>query len=269
MRRRQRSFKDLALAILERVAELWARWFLHLVALPALNHGLRTREDVDAAERHLFRTDAHISRAIYKTARRLAGLPSIRCPMENFYRPPLKSPRHIRWLYLNCVHKLQHARRLAIRMAWRWRRDTEIKARDPLCDLRGGLDTPTSAFLPQSRSGWWSSAQRQDGGCGPVGPLGARAPPLRHSTPQNTSPAPCWSTSEVAGVCACGSDQSFVSVVSVSVAVDGSGLRVFATPVITPSPSSTRPITASHWLPTPRMLAANMMPIDSTMKPMR
>jgi hypothetical protein len=74
MRRRHHSFKERVLAILERVAELWAALFRHLVALPALNRALRTKEDVDAAERQLLCTDARITRAIYTTARRLAGL---------------------------------------------------------------------------------------------------------------------------------------------------------------------------------------------------
>ncbi|HEV7693644.1 MAG TPA: hypothetical protein VGO52_22605 [Hyphomonadaceae bacterium] len=87
MRARHHSFKDRILAILERVAELWARFFLLLVALPALDpKRLQTKDDVDAVERDLFQADAHITRAIYKTARRLAGLPRIPCPIENFYR---------------------------------------------------------------------------------------------------------------------------------------------------------------------------------------
>src|SRR5262245_3679228 len=123
MRARHHSFRDHILAILERVAELWAKVVFALVALPALNSTLRTKDDIDAAERRLFEADAHITRAIYRTARRLAGLPRIPCPIDNFYRLPLKSPRHIRWLYLACVHKLAHSRRLALTMAWRWRRD--------------------------------------------------------------------------------------------------------------------------------------------------
>ena len=166
MRRRHHSFKEKVLAILERVAELWARAFLLLVALPALDpKRLQTKEDVDAVERDLFKADAHISRAIYKTARRLAGLPRIPCPIEAFYRPKLKSARHIRWLYLDCTHKLHYARRLAIRMAWRWKRESERTARDPLCDLRGDLASTTDACLPQSQSDWgrWIAPKAQDG----------------------------------------------------------------------------------------------------------
>jgi hypothetical protein len=148
MRARHHSFKDRVLAILERVAELWARIFFVLVVQPALDpKRLQTKEDMDALERHLFQADAHITRAIYRTARRLAGLPRIPCPIEAFCRPRLKSPRHIRWLYLNCTHKLQYARRLAIRMARRWKRETERKRRDPLCDLRSDLASATGACL--------------------------------------------------------------------------------------------------------------------------
>jgi hypothetical protein len=186
MRQRHHSFKERILAILERVAELWAGLFLHLVALPALNRALRTREDVDAAERHLFRTEAHISRAIYKTARRLAGLPRIPCPIEAFYRPPLKSARHIRWLYLNCTHKLQYSRRLAIRMARRWKRDNERKRRDSLCDLRGDANDALGDCHAQSRSDWADGLPRRNaakaGGGSPAGILGARAPPWPRPT---------------------------------------------------------------------------------------
>jgi hypothetical protein len=180
MRTRHHSFKERILAILERVAELWASLFLHLVALPALNRCLRTREDVDAAERHLFRTDAHITRAIYKTARRLAGLPRIACPIEAFYRPKLKSARHIRWLYLNCVHKLEYSRRLAIRMAWRWKQADERRTRDPLCDLRGDANSP-----PQLRGDRTDGLPRRRAAKAgsPAGILGARAPPLRARLP--------------------------------------------------------------------------------------
>ena len=45
--------------------------------------------------------------------------------------------------------------------------------------------------------------------------------------------------------------------------------RVLATPVITPKPSRTRPITAIHWFETPRMLAPNRMPADRMTKPSR
>jgi hypothetical protein len=179
MRRRHHSFKERVLAILERVAELWAGLFLHLVALPALNRALRTKEDVDAAERHLFRTDAHITRAIYKTARRLAGLPRIPCPIENFYRPKLKSARHIRWLFLNCTHKLQYSRRLAIRMARRWKQADERKQRDPLCDLRGDIiEFPHHNFPPSADGrGGGSRRSRETEGAAPRG-FWAHAPRL-------------------------------------------------------------------------------------------
>ncbi|HEV7694441.1 MAG TPA: hypothetical protein VGO52_26630, partial [Hyphomonadaceae bacterium] len=176
------SFKGRVLAILERVAELWSRFFLLLVALPSLDpKRLQTKGDVDAVERDLFQADAHITRAIYKTARRLAGLPRIPCPIENFYRPKLKSPRHIRWLYLNCSYKLQHARRLAIRMAWRWKRETERHARNPLCDLRDD-SIKRGNCLPQSQGDWADGLPRRSaakaGGGSPAGILGARAPPV-------------------------------------------------------------------------------------------
>jgi hypothetical protein len=183
MRTRHHSFKEKILAILGRVAELWARAFLLLVALPALDpKRLQTREDVDALERDLFKADAHISRAIYKTARHLAGLPRIPCPIEAFYRPKLKSPRHMRWLYLNCTHKLHYARRLAIRMARRWKHETERRARDPLCDLRGSADQAIAACLAQLHSGCPDGLPRRSaakaGGGSPTGILGARAPPV-------------------------------------------------------------------------------------------
>jgi hypothetical protein len=177
MRRRHLALKDRILAILERVAELWANAFILFVVAPALDpKRLRTREDVEIVERHLYSADAHITRAIYRTARRLAGLPRVVCPVENFYRPSLKSPRHIRWLYLNCVMKLTHARRLAIRMAWRWRQEDERRKRDPLCDLRS--DIGPSACLPLLRSNWgrWLAASsRPDGGGSPAGILGSHA----------------------------------------------------------------------------------------------
>jgi hypothetical protein len=180
MRRRHLSFKDRILAILERVAELWEHVFYFLVVQPALDpRRLQAKQDMDALERHLFMADAHITRAIYRTARRLAGLPRIACPVGAFYRPPLKSPRHIRWLYLNCTRKLQYARRLAIRMAWRWKRENERRTRDPLCDLRGDHAATSGACLPQSQSDWgrWIAAQPRDGGGSHAGTLGARAPP--------------------------------------------------------------------------------------------
>src|SRR5262245_11953445 len=105
MRARRHSLKDHILAILERVAELWTHIFFCLVVIPALDpRRLQTRQDIDAVEQDLFRADAHIPRAIYKSAPRLAALPRIPCPIEPFSRPKLKSPRHIRWLYLNCTH---------------------------------------------------------------------------------------------------------------------------------------------------------------------
>jgi hypothetical protein len=178
MRTRHHSFKDHILALLERVAELWTRAFILFVAIPALDpKRLNTRQEVEAAERMLYRADAHITRAIYRTARRLAGLPRMACPIEAFYRPPLKSPRHIRWLYLNCVMKLTYARRLAIRMAWRWRQDNERRMRDPLCDLRDDLST----CLPQSQSDWgrWLAASSRPDGGGLTSRAGlrVRAPP--------------------------------------------------------------------------------------------
>jgi hypothetical protein len=187
MRTRHHSWKDRILAILERVAELWAQAFLYFVALPALDpKRLQTKEDVDALERHLFLSEAHLARAIYRTARRLAGLPRIPCPIEAFYLPPLKTARHIRWRYLHHSYNLQHARRLAIRVVWRWKRETERKQRDPLCDLRGSANEATGVCLPLSRSDWRGrriastiGAQRQDGGGSPAGILGARAPPWR------------------------------------------------------------------------------------------
>jgi hypothetical protein len=193
MRARHHSFKDRILAMLERAAELWTRAFIYLVMAPALDpKRLQTKEDMDALERHLFQADAHITRAIYKTARRLAGLPRIPCPIENFYRPKLKSARHIRWLYLNCTYKLQHARRLAIRMAWRWKRETERRQRDPLCNLRGDLNVSAGACLPLSRSDWEDGLSRRsvakaDGGS-PAGILGARAPPWPATTPESDRP---------------------------------------------------------------------------------
>jgi hypothetical protein len=158
MRRRHHSFKERVLAILERVVEQWSRAFIYFVLVPTLDpKRLQTKEDVDDVERHLFRTVAHLSRAIYKTARRLVGLPRLPCPIENFYRPKLKSARHIRWLYLNCTHKLRYSRRLAIRMAWRWKRVAERRARDPLCDLRGDItEFPHHNFAPSAEGrGRW------------------------------------------------------------------------------------------------------------------
>ncbi|HEV7689316.1 MAG TPA: hypothetical protein VGO52_00760, partial [Hyphomonadaceae bacterium] len=183
MRTRHHSFKEQVLAILERVAELWSRFFLLLVALPALDpKRLQTKDDVDAVERDLFKADAHITRAIYKTARRLAGLPRIPCPVENFYRPKLKSPRHIRWLYLNCSYKLQHARRLAIRMAWRWKRETKCRSNDPLRDLRGD-SIERGICLSLSQNGCLDglprrSAAKAGGGLSTAHVPNARAPPV-------------------------------------------------------------------------------------------
>jgi hypothetical protein len=182
MRKRHHSFKDRILAILERVAELWGQAFLYFIALPALDpKRLQTKEDVDALERHLFLSEAHLARAIYRTARRLAGLPRIPCAIEAFYLPRLKTPRHILWRYLHHSYNLRHARRLAIRMAWRWEQAAERKQRDPLCDLRGDLAS-IGACLPQSLSDWADGLPRRSaakaGGGSLAGILGARAPPV-------------------------------------------------------------------------------------------
>jgi hypothetical protein len=176
MRRRHHSFKERVLVILERVAELWANAFILFVTIPALDKRLNTREEFEEAKRLLFKADAHITRAICRTARRLAGLPRIACPIEAFYRRPFRRSGDIYWFYLDCVAKLKYARRRAIRMAWRWRRETERKQRDPLCDLRGDLSAATDSCLHLSRGG---------GG-------GRRTcAASTQSIVENTSPAPC------------------------------------------------------------------------------
>src|SRR5690348_6667359 len=164
MRTRHHIWTDRILAILARAAELWLHVVFRLVFAPGLRNRLRTREDVDEVMRQLYRADAHITRAIYKTARRLAGLPRIPCPIEAFYRPPLKTADHVVSLYLDCEHKLTHHRTRAARMAWRWLREDERSAHDPLCDLRGDrLDRLPRRLVSPKPAGAGGSAAKAGG----------------------------------------------------------------------------------------------------------
>ncbi len=131
------SLASLALSILERFASAWHwAWFTLVVARLMDTSRALTREEVWGMVHHLYESEARLARAIYKTARRLAGLPRMHLPLETFYLPRLKSPRHLKGRWVRHQYALQHSRRLALRMAKRWREEAEQLQRDPLSDLR-------------------------------------------------------------------------------------------------------------------------------------
>ncbi len=126
------------LSVLEIVAGAWRRAFFVLLVVP-LNDRSRpiSRDACWAMIHHLYRSEAAIARAIYRTARRLAGLPRVSLPLDLFYLPKLKTPAHLNARWIQHTHRLEHVRRHAIRLALAWASEAGRLARDPLARLRG------------------------------------------------------------------------------------------------------------------------------------
>jgi hypothetical protein len=192
------AFKLLALSILERAASAWRGAFFKLLIAP-LNDLSRTftAKEAWAMVHHLYRSEAHLARAIYKTALRLSGQPRRQIPLEPFFLPKLKSPDHVRHRMTRHIHMLANTRRYAIRLAQRWQREQQQQQRDPLAAFRraprrrrirfGAISSSSS-----SSSGSSSSSSREG--------LRVRAPPwpqLHSGKNPPRSPA-----AEVAPVCA-------------------------------------------------------------------
>ena len=92
------SLASLALSILERFASAWHwAWCTLVVARLMDTSRALTRDAVWGMIHHLYELEARLARAIYKTTRRLAGLPRKHLALETLLYPQAQIPAPPQW----------------------------------------------------------------------------------------------------------------------------------------------------------------------------